>query len=227
MSTMHLIHAGPLLFEPGDRFSRDEFLERWERMPSLKFAELIEGVVYMPSPVSNAHSAYDSQSHLLINYYAARTPGCVARDNATWLMLESAPQPDAALFVAPEYGGRVGKEKVLLKGASELVVEGSLSSHSYDLGSKLALYQRAEVLEYITALVEERRIEWRVLDSGQYRLIRSDSHGIFRSTAFPGLWLDSAAYWGEDSGALLAVLDKGLSSPEHARFVEELAAKRT
>ena len=37
--------------EPGDRLSRAEFERRYDAMPNLKKAELIEGVVYMPSPV--------------------------------------------------------------------------------------------------------------------------------------------------------------------------------
>jgi hypothetical protein len=36
--------------EPGDRLSREEFERRYRAMPKLKKAELIEGVVYMPSP---------------------------------------------------------------------------------------------------------------------------------------------------------------------------------
>jgi hypothetical protein len=37
--------------ENGDRLTRDEFERRYEAMPHLKKAELIEGVVYVPSPV--------------------------------------------------------------------------------------------------------------------------------------------------------------------------------
>ena len=36
----------------GDRLTRDEFMRRYEAMPELKKAELIEGVVHVPSPVS-------------------------------------------------------------------------------------------------------------------------------------------------------------------------------
>ena len=36
----------------GDRLTRPEFERRYSAMPDLKKAELIEGVVYMPSPVS-------------------------------------------------------------------------------------------------------------------------------------------------------------------------------
>jgi len=42
--------AEPLL-EPGDQLSRDEFERRYERMPNVKKAEPIEGIVYRPSPV--------------------------------------------------------------------------------------------------------------------------------------------------------------------------------
>jgi hypothetical protein len=39
----------------GQRLTREEFLRRWEAMPELKFAELINGVVYMPSPQTSDH----------------------------------------------------------------------------------------------------------------------------------------------------------------------------
>ena len=91
-----------------------------------------------------------------------------------------------------------------------------------DLGPKKALYQRAEVLEYVAALVEEERIEWRVLKNGRYRIMRPASDGVFRSQVFPGLWLDSAAFWRGDTSALLAVAEEGLRSAEHERFIEKL-----
>ncbi len=81
-------------------------------------------------------------------------------------MLESVPQPDAALFVRCEYGGRVEERDGFASGAPELAAEVSQSSRSYDLSPKLALYQRAEVREYVAALIEERRIEGRILDQG-------------------------------------------------------------
>src|SRR5438128_11112923 len=47
--------SGPLPeippLEPGDHLEWDEFERRYDAMPDLKKAELIEGVVYMPSPV--------------------------------------------------------------------------------------------------------------------------------------------------------------------------------
>ena len=48
----------PPLFE-GDCLTSDEFLCRWEAMPDLKHAELIDGIVYTPSPVSRDHGQFE------------------------------------------------------------------------------------------------------------------------------------------------------------------------
>ena len=40
-----------LPLEHGDHLTREEFERRYEAMPHVRKAELIEGVVYMPSPV--------------------------------------------------------------------------------------------------------------------------------------------------------------------------------
>lgn len=216
----HLIHVNPLLFEPGDRMTREEFLARWEQMPGLKLAELIDGVVYMPSPLSYPHGRRDAQMLFLLETYAARAGVCESISNATWLMLESAPQPDVALRLLPEYGGGTQIVDKLASGAPELVVEICLSSRSYDLGPKLALYQRAGVQEYIAVLLEERRVEWRVLEGGSYRLMERDEAGLFRSAVFPGLWLDEPALWAGDSRRMLEALDAGLASDECAGFLQ-------
>ena len=41
--------------QAGDRLTREEFLRRYKAMPHVNKAELIEGVVYVPSPVSFDH----------------------------------------------------------------------------------------------------------------------------------------------------------------------------
>jgi hypothetical protein len=42
----------------GDRLTRAEFERRYSAMPTVKKAELIEGVVYMPSPVTHKNHAH-------------------------------------------------------------------------------------------------------------------------------------------------------------------------
>jgi Uma2 family endonuclease len=211
--------VNPLLFEPGDRLSLNEFLERWEKMPDLKFAELIDGIVHMPSPVSYEHGRRDSQLHLLLATYAMRTGVCEAISNATWLMLESAPQPDIALRMLPEFGGKSKVSGRLATGPPELVVEISHSSRSFDLGPKATLYQRAGVMEYLVVLLEEQRLEWRVLDGHSYRPIHANPSGVYGSIEFPGLWLNEPAFWEGDATAMIASLDVGLRSEECRQFL--------
>ncbi|MGI8745309.1 MAG: Uma2 family endonuclease [Bryobacteraceae bacterium] len=222
----HLALINPLLFSPGDRLSREEFLDLWEQMPGLKFAELIDGIVYMPSPLSIEHGSQDFDMHGWVFNYQLHTPVFQGVANATWLMLESAPQPDTALRLLPEFGGRTTVQDKLASGAPELVIEVCHSSRSYDLGPKLSLYQRADVNEYIALLIKEKRVEWRVLEAGSYRLLKPDEAGVFRSKIFPGLWLDESALWRNDAKRLIEVLNQGLHSDEHAAFLKRLGVER-
>ncbi|HZN35176.1 MAG TPA: Uma2 family endonuclease, partial [Pirellulaceae bacterium] len=125
--------------EPGDRLTRDEFERRYEAMPHLKKAELIEGVVYMPSPV-RFYRHGTPQSHLVtwLGNYRAATPGCEVGDNTTArLDMDNEPQPDAMLLIEPMCGGQVKvSEDDYIEGAPELVAEVASSSVSFDLHTK-------------------------------------------------------------------------------------------
>jgi len=210
----------------GQKLSREEFLRRWEALPELKFAELLEGVVYLPSPLSRSHGSQDFTVHGWLTYYVAGTPGTEGGTNATWLMLSDAPQPDCCLCISPEYGGRSAVERGLWTGAPELIVEVSQSSRDHDLGPKLRLYRAAGVLEYITVVLSEQQVTWRQLVDGDYRPIAPDADGLLRSRVFPGLWLDPDALLRRDSRRLLDVVQQGLDSPEHRQFATALAARR-
>ena len=214
-----------LLLAPGDRMDLKEFLYRWERAPELKFAELIDGLVYMPSPVSVSHSEFDFLAQTVFGYYRLRSGICAALTNPTWLMLESAPQPDLAISLNAEYGGKLKvTSRDLASGLPELIVEVCRSSRSYDVGPKLALYERAGVPEYLAILVEERRFEWRILIQDRYRLLEA-ADGIFRSRTLPGLWIEERAFWSGDGTRLLAVLDEGMQSEEFLDFKRGPASK--
>ena len=95
--------------ESGDRLTPDEFLRRYEAMPGLKKAELIQGVVYVPSPVRQRY--HGRQHYHLLNWlghYEAGTPGMEGGDNSTVrLDLGSIPQPGCVFFIQPEHGGQV------------------------------------------------------------------------------------------------------------------------
>jgi Uma2 family endonuclease len=87
---------------PGEQLSVRDFLHRWEAMPGLKFAELIDGVVYVPSPVTSKHGRTESRVVTWLGTYVAGTPVCDTGSQSTWLMLESAPQPDCYLWIRPD-----------------------------------------------------------------------------------------------------------------------------
>lgn len=211
----------------GMRLTRDEFLRRWEMHPEITKAELIGGVVYMPSPVSPEHGDAESDVGTWIGTYRSATPGTKSGHNTTALMLEDAPQADINLRIVPECGGRSWSEGKRLHGAPELIAEICLTSADYDLHVKYDLYETIGVQEYLAVLVERQQIRWHRLVNGRYELLPPDTDSIFRSHVFPGLWLDGAALLRSDLPTILAVLQAGLASPEHQAFVEELAAKRT
>jgi len=194
-------------------------------MPELKHAELIDGVVFMASPVSVPHGDFHFRMSGWLWLYCGRTPGCRGLSDTTWIMGPGdVPQPDIALMVLPEFGGQSLQAGGYAKGAPELVLEVSSSTMSRDLGAKLDLYRRAGVREYITILVNPRQIIWRQLARGRYRELQPGVDGLYRSQVFPGLWLDPESVW-DPAKSLQGALDLGLQSPEYKAFVKKLTAK--
>lgn len=208
----------------GDRLSRAEFERRYCAMPEVKKAELIEGVVYMPSPVSNEHSFSHFGVMFWVTHYWAFTPGIAGGDNGTLrLDLDNEPQPDAFLRILETHGGhsRVDGDGYVT-GGPELVGEVSVSRVSIDLHSKLNVYRRNGVQEYVVWRVEDQAIDWFALREGQFEPLPLGADGLYRSEVLPGLWLDPAALMRADPARVLAVLQQGLASPEHAAFVARL-----
>src|SRR5436309_644069 len=169
-------HFAPLV--EGQRLSRDEFLRRYEAMPQMKKAELIGGVVRMPSPVSRAHGTRDNRLSTWLGVYAAHTPGCEAAVNSTWLMLEDAPQPDCDLRILPEYGGRSHLQDRYAAGAPELIAETSQSSASIDLMDKKKLYRQAGVREYLVLVIPQQELHWYRLTGSSYKRATVPADGI-------------------------------------------------
>lgn len=213
--------------EAGDRLTSAEFLRRYEAMPDVKKAELIEGIVYMPSPVS---ATRHGDPHALVvtwlGVYQSETPGVIASDNATCVLdADNTPQPDAHLRIDPDKGGaaRLG-DHGYLAGPPELAVEIAASSASYDLHGKLNAYRRSGVREYLVWRTLDEAVDWLVLREGRYEPLAPDEAGVLKSEVFPGLRLDPEALLRRDLARVLAVLREGTTSPEHAAFVARLAS---
>jgi Uma2 family endonuclease len=213
--------AGPLL-EAGDRLPREEFERRYERMPGVKKAELIEGIVYMASPARfKMHAKPHGYLCTWLGNYASETAGAEFCDNSTVRMdLDNEPQPDLVLIKTPAKGGQTHISKDdYIEGAPELAVEIVGSSRAYDLHQKKGAYRRNGVCEYLAWITAEKRVVWWRLVEGEYQEIAPDADGLLRSRVFPGLWLDGKALLKGDLKAVLAVLRRGTESAEHRDFV--------
>lgn len=212
--------AEPLL-EPGDRLSRAEFEQRYQRMPRLKKAELIEGTVYMPSPLhARKHAKPHIQLATWLGTYAAETPVVECFDNSTVrLDLDNEPQPDLVLLKLPQRGGQARiSEDDYIEGAPELAVEIVGSSRAYDLHQKKGAYRRNAVREYLAWITGEERLLWWELREEEYQELAPSTEGLLQSRIFPGLWLDTRSLLRGDMKAVLASLRRGLDSPEHRAF---------
>lgn len=215
--------------ESGDRLTRLEFERRYQAMPQLKKAELIEGVVYVASPVRIAnHGRPHAQIIGWLMVYSAATPGISLADNATVrLDSDNEPQPDALLRLEPEFGGNSYiSEDDYVEGAPELIAEIAASSASYDLNDKLNAYRRNGVQEYIVWQIYENRLDWFSLEEGKYVNLQPDTTGVIRSHIFPGLWLSVTALLNGKLAEVLAVLQQGLQTPEHQAFVKRLSSQQ-
>jgi Uma2 family endonuclease len=224
MATATELRVPPLV--AGDKLTRDEFLRRWDANPEIKLAELIGGLVFMPSPVSVEHGDTENDVGTWLGVYKAATPGTAAGHNTTSFLLDDAPQPDINLRILPEFDGMSWVEDKFLHGIPELLTEVSRSSASYDLHLKLDLYEAAKVPEYLAILLFEREIRWHILVDGRFQQMPPDADGVWRSRVFPGLWLDGNSLLSGDLRQVLGRLQDGLKSPEHQRFVDELVARK-
>jgi len=214
--------------DQGDHLTREEFHRRYEAMPHLNKAELIEGVVHMPSPVIfQQHGRQHFDANHWLGDYVMFTPGTLGGDNSTLkLDLKNEPQPDAFLLIAPECGGQVQfDEKGYIVGGPELINEISASSVSYDLHSKLEAYRRNSVQEYVVWRVLDNAIDWFVLEGTQYVRLPCDA-GVYRSRVFPGLWLDVQALLGGNLLKVFETVQQGVATEEHRQFLALLASRK-
>ena len=215
--------------ENGDRLTRPEFERRYAARSHIKKAELIEGIVYVASPLRfQQHAEPHSRLHGWLWTYQIATPGLLLGIEPTVrLDFDNEPQPDIVLILDEAVGGQVRlTDDGYLEGIPELVVEIAASSAAIDMGSKKQAYRRNGILEYIVWQSFENQLDWFQSIDGDYQRLIPDADGVIRSQIFPGLWLAVEALLNNQMAQVLAVLQKGLSSPEYAAFVEQLGGKK-
>ena len=226
VTTTNTEKATILPLESGDRLTRQEFEIRYAAMPHVKKAELIEGVVYLASPVRVEHGQPHSAINTWIGTYGALTPGVMVCDNTTVrLDADNEPQPDVLLRIDANRGGqsRISEDNYI-EGAPELAVEVAASSASYDLHDKKRAYRRNGVQEYLVWQASSQSFIWFSLQAGEYVALTADGSGILRSQIFPGLWLNVDAFVTGNLSRVLETLREGIDSAAHQEFVRQLGS---
>ncbi|MDY7012886.1 MAG: Uma2 family endonuclease [Cyanobacteriota bacterium] len=199
--------------ENGDRLTRLEFETRYEQMPRLQKAELIEGVVYMGSPLRiDRHGNPHIHVATWLGVYEAATPGVQAGDNCTVrLDAENEPQPDVLLRIK-ENGQSTISEDGYVEGAPELIVEIAASTASIDLHDKQRVYRGNQVQEYLVWRIYDKKFDWFRLKEGKYIKLKPDEQGIIKSEIYPGLWLNIDSLLSGNLAKVLEVLQQGIAS---------------
>ncbi|MBW3541815.1 MAG: Uma2 family endonuclease [Planctomycetes bacterium] len=221
LTTAHPAEAAdPVPLEVGDHLDQPTFHERYEQMPYGIRAELVEGVVYMPSPLKVDHGDVDGELITWLKLYKAATPGTRALSNTTVVLgAGSEVQPDGLLMIEASAGGQARiDDRGYVTGGPELLAEVALSSAAYDMHSKRRDYEQAGVLEYVVVLLRERRVVWLVREQHRFAEASPGDDGWFRSQVFGGLWLDPQALLDCDTQAVQQALMRGLQSDEHRAF---------
>lgn len=211
--------------ENGDLLTRVEFERRYAAMPHLKKAELIEGIVYMASPLRfEPHAEPHARLITWLGFYAAFTPHTHVGDNPTVrLDVDNEPQPDAVLLIDAQCGGQTRiSDDGYIQGAPELVAEIAASTASIDLRDKKRVYRRNGVKEYLVWQVTNHRLDWFEVQEGEYITLAPDADGIIRSQVFPGLWLAVSALLAGDMPQVIWALQTGFASIGHQQFVQQL-----
>jgi Uma2 family endonuclease len=218
--------TAPQELENGDHMTQPEFHRIYSQMRDDFKAELIGGIVYVASPLKARHGRNHLPLGTVFFLYEAQTPGVECFDNTTVILGgRTEPQPDLLLRIRPDSGGqsRTTAED-FIEGPPELIAEIASTSHAIDLHIKRDAYAQHGVLEYLVVNVRDGRLHWFDLRAG--RELSPDADGVYRLKTFPGLWVHGDALFARDSRRLLATLDGGLATQEHAAFVEQLAKAR-
>ncbi|MDX2242029.1 MAG: Uma2 family endonuclease [Leptolyngbyaceae cyanobacterium bins.302] len=210
--------------ENGDCLTSHEFARRYEADTRIKKAELIEGVVYVASPLRfESHAEPHGRLITWLGVYQAFTPTVrLGIEPTIRLDEDNQPQPDGVLLLPASMGGTARlTEDDYVEGSPDFVAEVAASSVAIDMNAKLNAYRRNGVKEYLVWQIFGHQIVWFSLQQGTYVPLAPDANGVVKSQVFPGLWLAVVSLLQGEMSQVLNVLQAGVSSPEHAAFVQQ------
>ena len=216
-----------LLLQNGDRLTREEFERRYDAMPHLKNAELIEGVVYLPSsPVSNDnHGAPHADMMMplaaLSSVHSRRARGRQLDGSSRSRQRRSAGRSTSSRSTAARSRLRTGTSWGDRNWPPRWPSARPATTWGPSCRSIAATPCRDPVLR-----VFDEALDWFILRGSQYERLEP-SKGIHKSEVFPGLWLDAASLLSGDLARVHEVLQQGLASKQHKKFVAQLQGAKT
>jgi Uma2 family endonuclease len=182
--------------EVAERMTATEFLRD---APEDRKAELIDGVMVMPSPPLVAHERlFRFLFHLLSSFVEELDSGEVLGSRtAVMLDIEQAPEPDI-FFVAKERLGIIQPKGVF--GAPDMVIEIlSAGTVQNDRGPKFRAYEYAGVRElWLIDPYGPAGTEFFQLMDGRFAPVMPDENGRVHAMAIPGFWIDVNWLWPGD-----------------------------
>ncbi len=178
----------------GERLDQPTFHARYEAMPHGTQAELIGGVVVLPSPAWSRLRPGPTRcrglAELLWGEHPRRRGPRSRDDNPRFEERTAARCPPSD----PPGVWRPNPDRAWIRPRrSELVVEIAQATRYVDLGPKLADYEQASVLEYVVRALDPDEVLWFRQENGSLVPLPTDADGLYRSTLFPGLWLEPQA----------------------------------
>ena len=199
----------PPTLESGDRLTPEESDRIYAQCGETGKAELIDGVVYVASPVRiGVHARPHGRLGAVLHYYADSRPGVLAFSDGSVLFEDgSRVQPDIAVYWNADRPGTAREnEDDYLEGPPELVPEIAGSSVSIDLHGKFRVYERNGVKEYIVWRTRDRAIDFFRLLDGRFVRVEPDNDGVFESAVFPGLRISTQHLLEGDTPGAIAAL---------------------
>lgn len=202
-------------------YSRVEVVERmsagefWRDAPEDRKAELVDGVLVMPSPPLVIHERlFRFLFQLLATYAEAYRLGEVfGSRTAVELADDQVVEPDV-LFIAHDRRAIIQEKGIV--GAPDLVIEIlSAGTARNDRGPKFRAYERAGVRElWLVDPYGPAGTEFYHLSGNRFTPVMPDAEGRLASTTLPGFWIDVNWLWPQDhfmpvSAALGAIAARG------------------
>ncbi|HZQ08770.1 MAG TPA: Uma2 family endonuclease [Anaerolineae bacterium] len=192
--------------EVAERMTAEEF---WRDASETHKAELIDGVMIMPSPASRIHeNLFGFLYSLLRVFVEEHSLGVVLGSRtAVELAIDQVYEPDI-LFIRQERSA-INQEKGVF-GAPDFVIEIlSMSTAQHDRGTKLKAYERAGVREYwIIDPYGPAGTEFYQLQQGSFLPILPDAENRLHSSAVEGFVLDVRWLWNTDAITVKQALDQ-------------------